>query len=62
MVMGLPVSSGFTSEGLSGQPLPLSISTPLPEGILQQPKQAANARKLMLFWEQPSTSDGGFGV
>ena len=46
MVMGLPIPSGCTSEGLSGQPLPLSISTPLPEGFLQQ----------------PSASDGGFGV
>ena len=46
MVMGLPIPSGCTSEGLSGQPLPLSISTPLPEGFLQQ----------------SSTSDGGFGV
>ena len=62
MVMGLPVPSGFTSEVLSDQPLPLSIPTPLLEGFLQQPKQAASSRKLMLFWEQPSTSVGGFGV
>lgn len=61
-VMGLPVPSGITSEELSGQPLPLCISAPLPEGFLQQPNQTASTRKLTLHWEEPSTRDGGFGV